>query len=316
MHEQIFITGVWWSGAYLVADIARMNGYDLGRRLNSRNDNVFAWKTGPFYSMDGNCSPGSLQDILETKWPFDSVEDEDSDNFQARIIQARSTHNPEYNCCKLPTLSLMTPLIKESFPDAPIISVIRDGIDISLYESDNYFLRLLMQDRAQRPPTLNDINFVNAVGHLFTALGDLRWKMQPTSKDGWNLQSRVKPVLWNVLYVLRWAMMIDRLRLDVKNHNIENHHTIKFENVISEDKQEIEKLQFILKIPGKLKLPALDKSVIFKYRDFILPALEDESLKNAAPGIIKAMYEICKPYLEDFDYTETIEFFENLEAIK
>jgi hypothetical protein len=318
MHEQIFISGVWWSGAYIVADIANMNGYDLGRRLNSRNDNVFAWKSGPFYSMDGNCSPGSIQDILETKWPFDSVKEEDSINFRNRVIQARSPNEPKHNCCKLSTLSLMTPLIKHSFKDAPIITVIRNGIDISIYESDNYFLRLLMQDRARRGTTLNDIDFVSAIGHLFTAIGDLRWKIQPVSDIGWNFQSRVKPVLWNALYSLRWAMMLDRLNLDIQKHNIQNHHVIKFESLVSQDPEEIEKLQSVLGISGKLIMPPLPKEEVFKYRTSILPALDndDESTRNGAARILKIVYEICKPYLEKFEYTETIDLFENLEAIK
>ena len=54
----------------------------------------------------------------------------------------------------------MAPIVKQAFPDAPMISVVRNGIDVSLYESDNYFLRLLIQDKASRPPTPYEINFV------------------------------------------------------------------------------------------------------------------------------------------------------------
>ena len=295
MHDQIFISGVWWSGAYYLADIASVNGYDLGRRLNSRNDNVFAWKTGPFYSMDGNYSPGSLQDILETKWPFDVVDQEDSDSFKNRIIQARSPHNPEHNCCKLSTFCMMTPLISSAFPKSPIINVVRNPIDVAMYESDNYFLRLLVQDRVKRPPSPGDIDFVDAVGHLFTALGDLRWKMQPFSENGWQFETREKPVFWNLLYVLRWAMIQDRLKYDI---------------------EELEFLQDILKIPGKMQLPVPPKSEVFKFKSDILPTLEDKDLSNKIEVPLRIIYHICKPYLKELGYTEIIETFEKLRIAK
>ena len=320
MHEQIFISGVWWSGAYHIADIASINGYDLGRRLNSRNDNVFAWKTGPFYSMDGNYSPGSLQDILETKWPFDKVTQEDSDSFRDRIIQARSPHGPEHNCCKLSTFCMMTPLINNSFSDAPIINVIRNPIDISIYESDNYFLRLLMQDRAKRKSHTGDIDFVQAMGYLFDSIGDLRWKVRPTSETGWHVDTKVKPIIWNLLYTLRWVMIQDRLSLDIKTHNIQNHHTIKFEKIALNDKEELEKLQDILAIPGKLKIPAPPHNdalkmarEAYRYRTGLLPAITDEKYTKSTTAMLKSIYQICKPYLEKLEYTETIEFFEELE---
>ena len=316
MHNQIFISGVWWSGAYYLADIASINGYDLGRRLNSRNDNVFAWKTGPFYSMDGNASPGSLQDTLETKWPFDEVSQEDSDSFRDRIVQARSPHGPDHNCCKLSTFCMMTPLINSAFPDAPIINVIRNPVDVCMYESDNYFLRLLMQDRASRPTSIGDMDFVDAMGHLFTALGDLRWKIQPISATNWQIVSRVRPILWNLLYVLRWALIQDRLVLDARNHNIQNIHTLRYEKIVEQDKEELELLQDILKIPGKIKIPNKPDSDPNAYRALFAPALGDEKLEDGAAEILKAIYRICKPYLEHFEYTETVEFFENLKAVK
>lgn len=316
MREQIFISGVWWSGAYYIADIASINGYDLGRRLNSRNDNVFAWKTGPFYSMDGNYSPGSLQDILETKWPFDEVAQKDSDSFRDRIIQSRSPHGPKHNCCKLSTFCLMTPLINSAFPESPIINVVRNPIDVAMYESDNYFLRLLMQDRANYQNNANSIDLVDAIGYLFTALGDLRWKMQPTSETGWQVNTRVRPVLWNLLYVLRWTMIQDRLNLDIQNHKIKNVHAIRFEKIVMQDKEEIELLQDILQISGKLKIPTPPKSEVLKYKSTILPSLEDQKLASGAANILKVIYQMCKPYLEQYEYTETIEIFENLRGIK
>jgi len=316
MHEQIFISGVWWSGAYYIADIASINGYDLGRRLNSRNDNVFAWKTGPFYSMDGNYSPGSLQDILETKWPFDEVTQEDSDSFRDRIVQARSPHAPEHNCCKLSTFCMMTPLISHAFPVSPIINVIRNPIDVAIYESDNYFLRLLMQDRAKRPDNPGDINFVDAMGYLFTALGDLRWKMQPTSETGWRINTRAGPILWNLLYTLRWAMIQDRLELDLQNHKIQDVHTIRFEKIVMQDKEELELLQDILQVPGKLKMPTPPESEVSKYKSAILPALDDAKLASGAENILIVIYQMCIPYLEHYEYTETIEIFEQLREIK
>jgi len=316
VHEQIFISGVWWSGAYHIADIASINGYDLGRRLNSRNDNVFAWKTGPFYSMDGNYSPGSLQDILETKWPFDKVTQEDSDSFRDRIIQARSPHGPEHNCCKLSTFCMMTPLINNSFSDAPIINVIRNPIDISIYESDNYFLRLLMQDRTRRDTNVGDIDFTDAIGHLFTSLGDLRWKMHPFSENGWQFETRGNPVLWNLLYVLRWIMIQDRLRFDIKNHDIKNVNTIRFEKIANKDKEELELLKDILQIPGKLKIPPPPASEIFKYKSDMLPLLNGGSESQGAENILRVMYRLCKPYLKQYQYTEVIEIFEQLKGIK
>lgn len=316
MHEQVFISGVWWSGAYHIADIASINGYDLGRRLNSRNDNVFAWKTGPFYSMDGNYSPGSLQDILETKWPFDKINQEDSDSFRDRIVQARSPHGPEHNCCKLSTFCMMTPLINDTFPEAPVINVIRNPIDISIYESDNYFLRLLMQDRAKRKSHTGDIDFVQAMGYLFDSIGDLRWKVRPTSETGWHVDTRARPILWNLLYTLRWVMIQDRLSFDISNHEIQNVNTIKFEKIVMQDKEELELLQDILQVPGKLKLPKPPEQEVSKYKTTLLPALDDSSLANGAENILKVVYQMCKPYLERFGYTETIEVFENLKEVK
>lgn len=323
MHEQIFISGVWWSGAYYIADIASINGYDLGRRLNSRNDNVFAWKTGPFYSMDGNCSPGSLQDILETKWPFDEVAQKDSDSFRDRIIQSRSPHGPKHNCCKLSTFCLMTPLINSAFPESPIINVIRNPIDVSVYESDNYFLKLLMQDKASRPDGTSRVDLVDVIGHLFTALGDLRWKMQPTSINGWYLETRVKPIIWNVIYALRWIMIQDRLNLDIQSHNINNCHNVKFEKIVQNDPEELEKLKDILSIPGKLKIPNPPKNnplkmyeEAYRYKKDLIPALNDKQLMGGTKNMINKIYDICKPYLEQYEYTETIEIFENLRGIK
>ena len=319
MHEQIFISEVWWSGAYYIADIASVNGYDLGRKLNSRNDNVFAWKTGPFYSMDCNYSPGSIQDILETKWPFNEVTQEDSDSFRSRIIQSRSPHGPEYNCCKLSTFCLMTPLINSAFVDAPIINVIRNPIDVSLYESDNYFLRFLIQDKLVRHRNATDGgDLIDAVGYLFTALGDLRWKVNPTSENGWTVISRFRPVLWNLLYVLRWALIQDRLEVDTQNHKIKNIHNITFEKIVTDDKEEVERLQDILKISGTLKMPKAPVSEVFKYKTNILPALEseNESVVSGAENILKIIYLVCKPYLEKYEYTQTIEIFEQIKGIK
>jgi hypothetical protein len=316
VHRQIFITGVWWSGAYLLADIASINGYDLGRRLNSRNDNVYAWKTGPFYSMDGNASPGCLQDILETKWPFDDPGQEEIDNFYRGIINARSPHDPENSCCKLSTLTMMTPLVHRAFPKSPVINVIRNPVDVSMYESDNYFLRLLMQDRVSRPSAVGDIDLVDAIGYLFTGMGDLRWKIQPTSKTGWHVETRVKPILWNLLYVLRWAMVQDRLNLDIKNHNIKNVHNISFEKIVSQDKEELNALQDILQIPGKLKLPKLPVSELSRYKDTILPALQDNRHAAGAERILNVIYHMCEPYLEQYGYTETIEIFKKLRVIR
>ena len=316
MHSQIFISGVWWSGAYYLADIASVNGYDLGRRLNSRNDNVFAWKTGPFYSMDGNASPGSLQHILETKWPFDKDIKDDSDSFRDRVIQSRSPHDPEHNCCKLSTFCMMTPLINKAFPESPIINVIRNPIDVAMYESDNYFLRLLIQDRANRQNNENSIDLVDVIGHLFTALGDLRWKIQPTSETGWMVNTRVRPILWNSLYVLRWALIQDRLEHDIKKHNIKNVHMIKFEKIVMQDKEEVELLQDILQVSGKLKMPTPPKSEVLKYKSTILPNLADEKLVAGAENILGVIYQMCKPYLERYEYADTIDTFEKLRIVK
>ena len=316
MHSQIFISGVWWSGAYYLADIASVNGYDLGRRLNSRNDNVFAWKTGPFYSMDGNASPGSLQHILETKWPFDKDIKDDSDSFRDRVIQSRSPHDPEHNCCKLSTFCMMTPLINKAFPESPIINVIRNPIDVAMYESDNYFLRLLIQDRANRQNNENSIDLVDVIGHLFTALGDLRWKIQPTSETGWMVNTRVRPILWNALYVLRWALIQDRLEHDIKKHNIKNVHMIKFEKIVMQDKEEVELLQDILQVSGKLKMPTPPKSEVLKYKSTILPNLADEKLVAGAENILGVIYQMCKPYLERYEYADTIDTFEKLRIVK
>ena len=266
--------------------------------------------------MDGNYSPGSLQDILETKWPFDKINQEDSDSFRDRIVQARSPHGPEHNCCKLSTFCMMTPLINDTFPEAPVINVIRNPIDISIYESDNYFLRLLMQDRAKRKSHTGDIDFVQAMGYLFDSIGDLRWKVRPTSETGWHVDTRARPILWNLLYTLRWVMIQDRLSFDISNHEIQNVNTIKFEKIVMQDKEELELLQDILQVPGKLKLPKPPEQEVSKYKTTLLPALDDSGLANGAENILKVVYQMCKPYLERFGYTETIEVFENLKEVK
>tara|TARA_R110002073_G_C9259438_1_gene563301 strand:- start:416 stop:772 length:357 start_codon:yes stop_codon:yes gene_type:complete len=118
-------------------------------------------------------------------------------------------------------------------------------------------------------------------------------------------------------------MIQDRLNLDIQTHNIENHHTIKFEDIVQNDKEELEKLQDILAIPGKLKIPAppLEDPLkmyreAYRYKATLLPALENKKLMGGTTNLLKAIYQISKPYLERFEYTETIEIFESLKAIK
>ena len=122
--------------------------------------------------------------------------------------------------------------------------------------------------------------------------------------------------MWNLLYVLRWAMIQDRLEHDIKKYNIKNVHMIKFEKIVMQDKEEVELLQDILQVSGKLKMPTPPKSEVLKYKSTILPNLADEKLVAGAENILGVIYQMCKPYLERHEYAETIETFEKLRIAK
>ena len=88
MHNQVFISGVWHSGTSLIAEIAKLNGYDLGKATNSKNDNNFAWR-GPINSLGSSSGyfskdhdNDSLKGILEKSWPFDTVDEQENELFK------------------------------------------------------------------------------------------------------------------------------------------------------------------------------------------------------------------------------------------
>ena len=270
MHEQIFISGVWHSGTSLVAEIAKMNGYDLGKVTNSRNDNSFAWR-GPINSL-GSSSGYSTKDydnasvkgIVEKSWPFDAVDKQENELFKGSILKSRSHSAAAHNCCKLPGLSLMTPHIARAFPEAPIIHVIRNPIDISLSRTDNYFLDRLVVDKVSREPQEWEYPAPNIIKYLFFAIGGLEWTKIKFLPASIHIGANRKKLYWNILYALRWVLMQERLRIDIHKHNVQNHHIIKFENLITgpQRRAEIEKLRNILGVEGKLKMPPINLSLI------------------------------------------------------
>ena len=326
MHEQIFISGVWHSGTSLVAEIAKLNGYDLGKATNSKNDNNFAWR-GPLNSIGSNSGyftkdfdNASVKGILEKSWPFDTVNEEENKLFADCILKSRNlTTKPKYNCCKLPGLSLMTPHISKAFPEAPIIHVLRNPVDLSLSKTDNYFLDRLLRDKVSRDLKEWEISSANSVKFLFLALGGLEWtkiRFLPASID---IQANRKKILWNLLYTLRWILIMNRLRVDIESHNIKNHYIIKFENLITGPHQraEIEKLRNILGVEGDLKMPSLDKTKAYKSESFLpLPDGITSGNKEDIQECLSVMYEMCEPYLEEFEYERVLKFMKNLEFIK
>ena len=316
MHEQIFISGVWHSGTSLIAEIAKMNGYDLGRATNSKNDNNFAWR-GPLNSLDSSSGyftkdydDASVKGILEKSWPFDTVDKQENELFKDSILKSRSHPTPGHNCCKLPGLSLMTPHIASAFPKAPIIHVIRNPIDISLSRTDNYFLDRLVVDKVSREPQEWDFPAPNIIKYLFFAIGGLEWTKIEFLPASIHIGANRKKIYWNILYALRWVLMQERLRIDIKKHNVQNHHIIKFENLITgpQRRTEIEKLRNILGVEGKLKMPLINQSKAYKYESFISDVLPNSF--DDTEETIAEIYHLCNPYLEEFGYERVSEFME------
>ena len=328
MHEQIFISGVWHSGTRLIAEIAKLNGYDLGKITNSKNDNNSAWRDGPTPApfrekpeIFGSVSSTdhrtySLKGILEKSWPFDIVSVEENELFKNCILNSYGYHrSTKYNCCKLPGLSLMTPHIAKAFPEAPIIHVVRNPFDISLSKTDNYFLGRLIADKAYRELQFWETPVGDIIHGLFMALGELEWRDIEFKPSCFIIKHNRKEILWNLQYVLRWTLMIERLRIDIQKHNVQNHHIIKFENLITgpQRRAEIEKLRNILGVEGKLKMPPINKSKAYKYESFIsdvLPNLFDDT-KEA----IAEIYHLCSPCLEEFGYERISEFMEKQDFV-
>jgi|10_taG_2_1085330.scaffolds.fasta_scaffold03590_3 hypothetical protein len=313
MYEQIFVSGVWHSGTRLITEIAKLNGYNLGKKISSRNDDIYAWHGSDVLQSDEAIQIDTLEGaraILERKWPFDSIDTDDVENFRYQITKARVNDKSKHNCCKAPGFSLMAPLIRSAFPASPIIHVLRNPIDVSLSEADNYFLRQLINDRMVNESLSEyDMNKEIIIPLLFKILGNLEWLLDPDS-ELLKVRERKSFIFWNALSTLRWILMQCRLLRDLEKHNIENHHIIRFENIVFEDKQEIEKLHSILKTPGKLKLPPLNKLKAFKYRTELPAKTGDYSKMAKFVFNVELIYEMCVPYLSLFGYTEIIEDFE------
>ena len=325
MHEQIFISGVWHSGTRLIAEIAKLNGYDLGKITNSKNDNNSAWRDGPTPALFrekpeifGSVSSTdhrtySLKGILEKSWPFDIVSVEENELFKNCILNSYGYHrSTKYNCCKLPGLSLMTPHIAKAFPEAPIIHVVRNPFDISLSKTDNYFLSRLIEDKTVRENHTNELYKGETIYLLFHALGHLEWAYRSAGPSESVIRHERKPIYWNILYCLRWVLIIDRLSIDLRTHNIKNHHIIKFENIVSNDLQEINKLRQILGVKGDLKMPPIDNSRAHKYRANIDKLKENAQLWPQQKNLYKDIYRITKRYLEVLQYDDVIQFMDEL----
>ena len=321
MHEQIFISGVWHSGTSLIAEIAKLNGYDLGIAVSSRNDSSFAWR-GPLVSLGlGDTASAkdyddvSIKGILEKSWPFDNIGEEESELFKNCITKSHTYPNLTHNCCKLPGLSLMTPHLSKAFPKAPIIHVTRNPIDVSLSRTDNYFLDRLVHDKVERELQEWEIASPDIIQYLFVALGGLEWTDIKFSPSSISIQANRKKILWNLLYTLRWALIADRLRVDIENHSIENHYVINFEKIALEDKEEILKLKNILGVSGRLRMPAINKAKVYKFESYLPTALAAGPAKDTKQNL-KLMYEISEPYLEELGYERVAEFMKKLEIIK
>ena len=106
--------------------------------------------------------------------------------------------------------------------------------------------------------------------------------------------------------------MIDRLSIDLRTHNIKNHHIIKFENIVSNDLQEIDKLRQILEIKGDLKMPPIDNSRAYKYRTNIDKLKENVHLWPQQRTLYKHIYRITERYLEVLQYDGVKKFMDEL----
>lgn len=319
MHKQIFISGVWHSGTSLIAEIAKMNGYDLGKKINPRNDNSFAWRGplsnrgSPLGHLTKDYDAVSVKGILEKSWPFDTVDEQENELFKGSILKSRSYLHADYNCCKLPGLSLMAPHTNKAFPESPIIHAIRNPIDLSLSRTDNYFLGRLVADKANRELQEWETSANDIIGHLFTALGGLEWpeiKILPASI---HIQTNRKKLYWNVLYALRWVLMLERLRIDIKKHNVQNYHIIKFEDIVLGNQKEIEKLKEILGVTGPLKMPSINQSKAYKYESFISDVLPN--LFDGTKEAISEIYYLCGRHLEELGYERVSEFMKKQDFI-
>ena len=314
MHNQVFISGVWHSGTSLIAEIAKLNGYDLGKATNFKNDNNFAWR-GPLNSFQSGFDASkdydtdSVKDILEKSWPFDTVDKQENELFKGGILKSRSHSGPGHNCCKLPGLSLMTPHISKAFPEAPIIHVLRNPIDLSLSKTDNYFLGHLVHDKVKRQTKEWETTSSDTVSYLFAALGGLEWPNIKFSPESIRIDTNKKKILWNLLYTLRWILIIDRLRLDLEKHNIKNHYIVNFEKIVLGDQEELLRLKNILGLSGPLKMPTIDKSKAYKYESYLPYALASE-LASDVQLAFKTIYEVCEPYLKEFGYERVTEFMQ------
>ena len=119
-----------------------------------------------------------------------------------------------------------------------------------------------------------------------------------------------KKVYWNILYTLRWVLTVDRLRLDIEKHSIQNHYIINFEKIVLGDQKELLRLKNILGVTGSLKIPIIDKSKAHKYESYILHNIESIN-KIDAQQTFKTIYELCESYLQELGYERTIRFMKN-----
>ena len=323
MHNQIFISGVWHSGTSLIAEIAKLNGYDLGKATSSKNDNNFAWR-GPLSNLNAprgystkDYDDVSVKGILEKSWPFDTVDKQENELFKDSILKSCSFPRADHNCCKLPGLSLMTPHIARAFPEVPIIHVLRNPLDISLSRTDNYFLDRLVIDKVDREPQQHEFPSPNIIKYLFFAIGGLEWTKIKFLPASIHIEANRKKLYWNILYALRWVLVQERLRIDIHKHNVQNHHIIKFEDIVLGNPKEIEKLKQILGVTGTLKIPSINQSKAYKAISFVseeFPRNPDTEVRTHKL-MFNEIYQLCRLHLQEFGYERVIEFMQKQDFI-
>ena len=150
----------------------------------------------------------------------------------------------------------------------------------------------------------------DSIGFLFTALGGLEWTKVKFLPGSIHIGSNRKKVYWNILYALRWVLIIDRLRLDIEKHNIKNHYTINYEKIVFGDEEELSRLKNIFGVTEPLKMPAIDRSKAYKHESYILHNMKSIN-KIDVQQTFKTIYELCESHLQELGYERTIKFMKN-----
>ena len=168
----------------------------------------------------------------------------------------------------------------------------------------------MLHDKTSRELKNWEITSPDSIRFLFTALGGLEWTKVKFLPGSIHIGAKRKKVYWNILYALRWVLIIDRLRLDIEKHNIKNHYNINYEKIVFEDEQEISKLKNIFGVSGPLKIPVMDRSRVYKHESYILHNMKSAS-KTDAQQTFKMIYELCESYLHELGHERTIRFMKN-----